>query len=195
MKLKTAARAEARVAVEKEKKQGHQMQAAGELIGPRGGLPTLKADLIKLALLCDVPVLDSDTVPTLQAKIRPVVATIRSAEPNAAAKASSRASTANAPAARLAEPKAAASARQAESIRSSSPELMRSAQMSELMDNKLHGAILEQDQRLQTMMAQVMSHTEERFKNMPQVMMPMPVMAAPNGPTVADSQMEDFLPP
>ena len=63
------------------------------------------------------------------------------------------------------------------------------------MDNKLHGAILEQDQRLQTMMAQVMSHTEERFKNMPQVMMPMLVMATPNGPTVADSQTEDFLPP
>ena len=109
MKLKTAALEEARAAVEKEKKQGHQMQAAGELIGPRGGLPTLKADLIKLALLCDVPVLDSDTVPTLQAKICPVVATIRSAEPKAAAKAS---------------PKAAASAPQAESIRSSSPELM-----------------------------------------------------------------------
>lgn len=88
MKLKTAAFEEARAAV-----------------------------LIKLALLCDVPVLDSDTVPTLQAKIRPVVATIRSAEPNAAAKASSRASTANAPAARLAEPKAAASAPQAESIK------------------------------------------------------------------------------
>ena len=140
MKLKTAALEEARAAVEKEKKQGHQMQAAGELIGPRGGLPTLKADLIKLALLCDVPVLDSDTVPTLQAKIRPVVATIRSAEPNAAAKTSSRASTANAPAARLAEPKAAASVPQAESIRSSSPELMTATQMSELMDNKLHGA-------------------------------------------------------
>ena len=43
-------------------------------------------------------------------------------------------------------------------------------------------------------MAQVMSHIE-RFKNMTQVMMPMPVMAMPNGPTADDPQMEDFLPP
>ena len=75
---------------------------------------------------------------------------------------------------------------------------MTASQMADLMDNKLHGAILEQDQRLQTMMAQVMSHIEERFKNMPQVMMPMPVMAMPNGPNSDDSQMgqmEGFLPP
>ena len=199
MKLKTAALQEARAAVEKEKKQGHQAQAARELIGPRGGLPTLKADLIKLALLCDVTVLDTDTVPTLQAKLRPVVATIRNAEPKVAAKASSRApSSTSAPAASPAEAKAAAAMPQAESMRSSSLELMTASQMADLMDNKLHGAILEQDQRLQTMMAQVMSHIEERFKNMPQVMMPMPVMAMPNGPNSDDSQMgqmEDFLPP
>ena len=157
MKLKTAALQKARAAVEKEKKQGHQAQVPRDLIGPRGGLPTLKADLIKLALLCDVTVLDTDTVPTLQAKLRPVVDTTRNAEPKVAAKASSRAaSSTSAPAARPAEAKAAAAMPQAESMRSLSPELMTAFQMADLMDNKLHGSILEQDQRLQTMMAQVM---------------------------------------
>ena len=37
-------------------------------------------------------------------------------------------------------------------------------QMTQLMDNRLHGAILEQDQRMQTMMAQVMQHLESRLQ-------------------------------
>eukprot|EP00435_Cladocopium_sp_Y103_P055988 s1252_g18.t1 len=75
-----------------------------------------------------VQVLDSDTVPTLQAKSRPVVATIRSAEPKAAAKASSRSLTSETPVARTAAAKAATSARPAiESKRSSSWELMTAA--------------------------------------------------------------------
>ena len=194
-KLKTAALAEARMSVEKEKKQGQQMEAARELIGPRGGLPTLKTDLIKLALLCDVEVKESDTVPMLQARIRPVVATIRNAEPKTAAKASTRSSKPEVSTTRELTSQAAGSEQPAvESMRSMSPELMTQAQMSTMLDSRLHSAILEQDQRLQTMMAQVMVHIEERFKHMPQVMMPMPDQL-PNGPAMDDSTMEAMMPP
>ena len=47
-------------------------QAARQMIGPRGGLPTLKQDLIRLAVLVHVPVLETDTVEKLKAKLTPV---------------------------------------------------------------------------------------------------------------------------
>ena len=48
-------------------------QLARQLIGPRGGLSTLKDDLIRLAHLLHVEVESNDTVPKLQKKVRPTV--------------------------------------------------------------------------------------------------------------------------
>lgn len=49
-----------------------------ELIGPRGGLPSLKADLVKLATLLHVPVLEKDRVEDLKKKLTPAVALMMS---------------------------------------------------------------------------------------------------------------------
>ncbi|CAE7888862.1 unnamed protein product [Symbiodinium sp. KB8] len=64
-----AARAEA---AEVAKNQDR-LKAARQLIGPRGGLPVLKADLIKLATLLHIEVSDQDKVVDIRSKIRPLI--------------------------------------------------------------------------------------------------------------------------
>ena len=57
----------------KNKADGKQQEAVRQLIGPRGGLPVLKADLVKLACLVNVEVGQDDTVEKLRAKVKPLV--------------------------------------------------------------------------------------------------------------------------
>ncbi|CAE7358421.1 agaA [Symbiodinium sp. CCMP2456] len=58
-------------------KEADRMQVARSLIGPRGGLPTLKADLLRLAALLEVKVSERDKVDDLKAKLRPMVALLK----------------------------------------------------------------------------------------------------------------------
>ena len=44
-----------------------------ELVGPRGGLPTLRKDLLKLAALVQAPVTDKMTVEQIKQAVRPIV--------------------------------------------------------------------------------------------------------------------------
>ena len=53
--------------------RGERADHVRQMIGPRGGLPKLKTDLIRLAALCNVEVKPDDTVETLKAKVKPVV--------------------------------------------------------------------------------------------------------------------------
>ena len=46
---------------------------ARELLGPRGGLPRTKGELVKLALLCNVEIKDTDTNEQIKLKIKPTV--------------------------------------------------------------------------------------------------------------------------
>ena len=52
------------------------MEHIKELMGPRGGLPTLKKDLVALATLIHLPVEDKETVGTLKDKIRGALARV-----------------------------------------------------------------------------------------------------------------------
>ena len=52
-------------------KEGDRLKVARSLLGPRGGLPTLKGDLIKLAALLHVEVSDKDTIKTLRDRMKP----------------------------------------------------------------------------------------------------------------------------
>ena len=61
-KLKQEAVLEAKRNAEKAEKENKTQEAIRSLIGPRGGLPTLQADLIKLAALLHVEVTDKMTV-------------------------------------------------------------------------------------------------------------------------------------
>ena len=58
-------------------KEADRMEAARSLIGPRSGLPTLKADLLRLAALLHVDVSEKDKVEDLKAKVKPMVELIK----------------------------------------------------------------------------------------------------------------------
>lgn len=58
-------------------KAGKQEEQARELIGPRGGLPTLKKDLLRLAALLNLELDGKETVDQLRAKCKPAVDLIK----------------------------------------------------------------------------------------------------------------------
>lgn len=61
--------------------QGEALIAIRQLIGRRGGLPTLRGDLIKLATLLHLEVPEKITIDQLKEKIRPVLKTIVDSAP------------------------------------------------------------------------------------------------------------------
>ncbi|CAE7234040.1 pol [Symbiodinium sp. CCMP2456] len=54
-------------------KEADRLQVARALVGPKGGMPTLKGDLVKLAALLHTPVGDKDTIKDIRNKLRPIV--------------------------------------------------------------------------------------------------------------------------
>ena len=61
---------------EKLAKEKDRLKVARALLGPRGGLPTLKSDLIKLAQLLHTEVGEKETVPNIRTKLKPVAAAL-----------------------------------------------------------------------------------------------------------------------
>ncbi|CAE7503333.1 RE2, partial [Symbiodinium sp. CCMP2456] len=53
--------------------EADRLQVARALVGPKGGMPTLKGDLVKLAALLHTPVGDKDTIKDIRNKLRPIV--------------------------------------------------------------------------------------------------------------------------
>ncbi|CAK9035342.1 unnamed protein product [Durusdinium trenchii] len=74
--LKRDAIQEAQLEAEAATKRGEKHGMVRSLIGPKGGLPTLKADLVKLASLLNIPVQTGMTVEDLKKACRPLVAEI-----------------------------------------------------------------------------------------------------------------------
>ena len=71
--LKREAIQEAQIEAEEAAKRGEKQLAVRELIGPKGGLPTLKGDLVKLAALLNIPVDTKMTIDDLKKACRPIV--------------------------------------------------------------------------------------------------------------------------
>lgn len=75
--MQSRIRAEAMVEAKKQavvaKTAGRQQLAVRELIGPRGGLPTLRGDLLKLAALLNVELDEKATVEQIKKAVRPMV--------------------------------------------------------------------------------------------------------------------------
>lgn len=89
-KVKEAAMAEAKEKAKIAKEEGNQKELARALIGPRGGLPSLRADLVKLAALLNVPLEPKDTVEIIKAKIKPMMEVLKE-EPKPVASAAGKA--------------------------------------------------------------------------------------------------------
>ena len=84
-RLKQAAIQEIKKQADKDAEKAGRVVALRELIGPRGGLPTLKSDLIKLAHLLDVEIGEKDTIPIIKSKVQPIVQDLAMAYPANAA--------------------------------------------------------------------------------------------------------------
>ncbi len=69
--------------------QDRLQEAARELLGPKGGLPTLKKDLIKLAAFLEQPVDEKATVDQLKNVLRPLVADMFKGNPKKSTSSSS----------------------------------------------------------------------------------------------------------
>ena len=70
-RMKAQAQIEAKEKAKKLDAEGKQLEAARALLGRRGGLPTLRRDLLQLAALVHVEVGEKDTVEMIKQKIRP----------------------------------------------------------------------------------------------------------------------------
>ena len=131
-------------------------QLARQLIGPRGGLPSLKEDLIRLAHLVHVDVEPKDTVAMLQAKVKPLVADIMGKTKTPTSKEPTRPKSAAQPKAKSSSAKAASSSTSDESM-TSSWSMLRSPDLSQ-MEARMQEMVANQEQRFQSMLNQVMQH-------------------------------------
>lgn len=77
LRLKQQVLQEAQREAKKAEESGEREQMVRQFLGPRGGLPSLRGDLIKLAALLHIPVEAKVTVEQLKAKIRPMVHSLK----------------------------------------------------------------------------------------------------------------------
>ncbi|CAK8990108.1 unnamed protein product [Durusdinium trenchii] len=80
-KLRSAAQKEAKELAKKAEADGSREQEARALIGPRGGLPTLRADLVKLAALFHVDLGEKDSVAQIEEKVKPMIEILKNKKP------------------------------------------------------------------------------------------------------------------
>ncbi|CAJ1376426.1 unnamed protein product [Effrenium voratum] len=83
-KMKREAMAEAQKQADLEIAEGKQEEAARALLGPRGGLPSLRADLLRLAALLRVPIPEKATVEQIKQACRPMVGALMTKTSNKA---------------------------------------------------------------------------------------------------------------
>lgn len=75
-KMKAAAAQEEKLKAKAIREKGEHLGAIRQLIGPRGGLPHLRGDLIKLAALLQVDVADKSAIEEIKVKVKPMIAAI-----------------------------------------------------------------------------------------------------------------------
>lgn len=169
--LKAQAFAEAKVQAQKVAASGQREEAARALIGPRGGLPSLRSDLIKLAALLQVDVEPRDTVPVIQKKIRPMVDVLK----NKGTKASSSKEPPAATALDLMTtpmPKRAAAPGASTRSSPSTPSVTL-----EQVDQRIQDLLSQQEQRFQAMLLPVLQHVINTQGN---VSVPQPAVPGSN---------------
>lgn len=149
---------------EKELKAGKEEENIRSLIGPRGGLPTLKADLVRLAVLLHQPVLPKDTVESLKEKIRgplaTVVATMKHRDTRSRASKDATAMMSSSP---KAAPSSKPSSEPHPSIEPHPAHLLQTEVLA--VEARLQHVIQRQDQRFQQMFNQMMTY----IQNQPQI--------------------------
>ena len=146
-KIRADAIQEAQKEAKRLKEEGKLTAAARELIGPRGGLPVLRQDLLRLATLLHVEIAEGDTMAKLKEKCRPAVDLLMAKtkhvkEPEAKGR-PSKSSSASSP-----EPKA----------KSPPPSATLTEDPNNLSLQQVQALMESQESRFQTMLSQVMQH-------------------------------------
>lgn len=155
---------------EEQRAKGKELESARSLLGPKGGLPTLKADLLRLAVLLHVEVQTGDTVDKLKAKLRPTVEALK-VLPQPATRGTAAASSSAAPppitTARAELPGGAGEVREDSperpapralpDVRTAGPMAM-DPQREEALLQQMQTMIEARDQRMEGMLAQAMQH-------------------------------------
>ena len=142
------------------------MDALRTLIGPKGGLPTLKADLLRLASLLHVKVNESMTVEDLKNLCKPVVKDIKMDPPNS--KTTSGSSSSQQAVGPVAKAPPTSSSLQANFQPVGQQEDARPPYMQDV-----HSLLMQQDQKFQAMLSQVMQHVMAMQSNQPTQHYPM----------------------
>ncbi|CAL1132431.1 unnamed protein product, partial [Cladocopium goreaui] len=76
-KIRKAVQAEAVAAAKQLASDNKREAEARTLIGPKGGLPSLRGDLVRLAALLQVTLGDKDTIEVIKEKVKPMVAILK----------------------------------------------------------------------------------------------------------------------
>ena len=81
-RMRAIALQEAKAEAKRIKNSGRQREAVQELVGPPGGLPTLRQDLLKLAAILHIDIAKKDTRAMLKEKCRPAIDLLMEGFPN-----------------------------------------------------------------------------------------------------------------
>ena len=141
--MRRAALAEASQQAQGAEQQGKQQEAIRTLIGPKGGLPSLKGDLVKLAALMKIKVEEKDTVEDLKGLLRPLVKQFNLQHVKSTSSTNIQVGEAVAPKAKAKSTPAPASSQEVPTG---------------ITAQDIHGLLSQQEQRFQGMLSQVMQH-------------------------------------
>ena len=157
-KIRQEAVAEAKALADKAAKEGKEIEAVRELIGPRGGLPTLKADLQKLASLVHVSYDEKTTVEQLKAGIKPVVQVLLNKAPASSTTSSSSGSNFQKVPPKPSKQPSLENQKMPQVAAPSTPSTTIESGSAGLKVQDIQELLARQDQKFQTMLSQVMSH-------------------------------------
>lgn len=157
-RIRQEAIAESKIAAKKAVEAGKQLEAVRSLIGPKGGLPALKADLLKLAALVEVQVHDKITVEELKQKIKPVVQDIVAKAPMPTKSSGGASSHQEPPLHLTAKSKASAPVTPSVAPGTPSTSVGTTTQPPGLKIQDIHDLMAQQDKKYQAMLHQVMQH-------------------------------------
>ena len=76
-KIQKQVKEEAMASASRAEAEGSREAEPRSMIGPKGGLPSLRGDLVRLAALLHVPLEDKDTIAQIKEKVKPMVAVLK----------------------------------------------------------------------------------------------------------------------
>lgn len=180
--LRRAAIAEAHREANRLAEQGQTETAIRQLIGPRGGLPHLKQDLLKLAALLHVEVPEKATIEDIKKLCRPMLKELASpVQPSAKSKSN-----------KLQAEKVSSSVGDGPVSKTPPAELPHRSQVPQEGQNpgvtaqEVSELIRAQDQRFQSMLSQVMQHLVNVQAN------PMPTMSGSSAPCTSWNEVSEI---